>query len=126
MDNYCNEKKGGSASAVEHPAHYTAGGVECIDAIRAALGGGFADYCLGNVIKYVWRHRMKGGAEDLEKARVYLGWAIEAEPERAKEGPRIRLGRDDGIPGLERISRPLHAGWFVREPARRASEKEES
>lgn len=109
MDNYCNEEKGGSASAVEHPAHYTAGDVECIDAIRAALGDGFADYCLGNVIKYVWRHRMKGGAEDLEKARVYLGWAIEAEPERGKE----RLSDLFGI-------------WKSKETTCRASDEEDS
>ena len=109
LNNYCNEEKGGSASAVEHPAHYTAGDIECIDAIRAALGDGFADYCLGNVIKYVWRHRMKGGAEDLEKARVYLGWAIEAEPERGKE----RLSDLFGI-------------WKSKETTCRASDEEDS
>lgn len=57
---------------VNHPAHYTQGGVECIDAIKAAVGDGFAGYCAGNVIKYVWRYRVKGGVEDLKKARWYL------------------------------------------------------
>lgn len=66
--------------AVNHPEHYTSGGIECIDAIRASLGmKEFADYCKGNVIKYVWRYRHKNGVEDLKKARVYLNWMIEAE-----------------------------------------------
>ena len=64
---------------VNHPDHYTSGGIECIDAIRAALSDGFSAYCAGNVIKYVWRHRYKNGIEDLQKARVYLDWMIKAE-----------------------------------------------
>lgn len=71
---------------VKHPGHYTAGGIECIDAIRASLGNAeFADYCKGNVIKYVWRYRHKGGVEDLRKARVYLDWMIEAEEANEKD-----------------------------------------
>lgn len=62
---------------VEHPSHYTQGGIECIDAIRSALGDGFADYCRGNVLKYVWRYRDKNGIEDLRKARWYLDALIE-------------------------------------------------
>ena len=57
---------------VNHPAHYTQGGVECIDAIKAAVGDGFEAYCAGNVLKYVFRYRYKGGVEDLKKARWYL------------------------------------------------------
>ena len=65
---------------VNHPDHYTSGGVECIDAIRASLGDKeFADYCKGNIIKCLWRYRLKNGAEDLRKAQVYLNWMIEAE-----------------------------------------------
>ena len=70
---------------VNHPEHYTSGGIECIDAIRASLGDKeFADYCKGNIIKYIWRYRHKNGVEDLRKAQVYLNWMIEAE-ERTKE-----------------------------------------
>lgn len=59
---------------VEHPAHYTAGGVECIDAIRSALGAeAFVAYCRGNAIKYAWRSGRKGAhAEDLRKGAWYL------------------------------------------------------
>lgn len=65
--------------AVQHPSHYTQGGVECIDAIRASMtADGFCDYCKGNIIKYIWRWRDKGGVEDLRKASVYLNWLINA------------------------------------------------
>ena len=47
---------------VNKPAHYRQGEIECIDAIRAALTPEeFRGYCKGNVLKYVWRERHKGG-----------------------------------------------------------------
>ena len=65
--------------AVNRPAHYNQSGIECIDAIRAALGPeGFRNYCTGNALKYVWRHPYKNGKEDVEKAIVYLTWLAEA------------------------------------------------
>ena len=65
---------------VNHPQHYTKGGVECIDAIRASMTKeAFAGYCKGNVMKYIFRYEDKGGFEDLKKAQVYLGWLIDAE-----------------------------------------------
>lgn len=64
--------KKNASDAVNHPAHYTQGGVECIDAIQAATGEGFEGYLAGNIIKYVFRYRYKGGVEDLKKARWYL------------------------------------------------------
>lgn len=58
---------------VNHPAHYTMGRIETIEAISAALGkDGFKDYCAGNIIKYVWRYKYKEGVESLKKARWYL------------------------------------------------------
>lgn len=62
---------------VNHPSHYNAAGIECVDAIRATLGDEFQAYCKGNVMKYIWRYRYKNGLEDLKKAQVYLGWMIE-------------------------------------------------
>ena len=65
--------------AVQHPSHYTQGGIECIDAIKASMtADGFCDYCKGNISKYIWRWRDKGGVEDLRKASVYLDWLINA------------------------------------------------
>jgi hypothetical protein len=61
---------------VNHPAHYTAGSIECIDAIEAALTPEqFIGYCRGNALKYTWRSDRKGGAEDLQKAIWYLNRA---------------------------------------------------
>ena len=63
---------------VHAPAHYTAGDIETIDYIRDKLSKEqFIGYCVGNVLKYVSRYRLKGGKEDLEKAQIYLKWAIE-------------------------------------------------
>lgn len=57
---------------VNHPAHYTQGGIECIDAIRAALTEEeFRGFCKGNLIKYAWRERHKGGDESLRKGEFY-------------------------------------------------------
>ena len=59
--------------AVNHPPHYTIGGIETIDFIEAKG----LDYNLGNVVKYVARADHKGNKlQDLEKARWYLDRAI--------------------------------------------------
>jgi hypothetical protein len=59
--------------AVNHPPHYTQGGIECINAIKAALTPEeWRGYCKGNALKYVWRERHKGGDESLQKAAWYL------------------------------------------------------
>ncbi len=66
---------------VHAPSHYTQDGdIECIDAIRAALGrDGFIAFCRGNILKYLWRllDKHEKGSVDAEKARKYLDWIIE-------------------------------------------------
>ena len=63
---------------VNHPAHYTQGGIECIEALKAALGfEGFKAYCRGNIIKYLWRTEHKNKVQDLKKAKWYLDRLIE-------------------------------------------------
>ena len=59
---------------VNHPPHYTQGGIECIDAIKAATVGktGIEAVCVANVVKYLWRYEEKNGLEDVKKARWYL------------------------------------------------------
>ncbi len=76
------------SDAVHSPSHYTQGSVECIDAIKSSMTqSGFADYCKGNVIKYLFRWEYKGGLQDLKKAQVYLGWMVEtAEAFATNEG----------------------------------------
>tara|TARA_R100000781_G_C4031310_1_gene110700 strand:+ start:164 stop:442 length:279 start_codon:yes stop_codon:yes gene_type:complete len=62
---------------VNHPPHYNKEGIECIDAIKAALGPGMEFYLQGNIMKYLWRYRYKNGIEDLKKAKWYLDKLIE-------------------------------------------------
>jgi hypothetical protein len=58
---------------VEHPPHYNQAGIECIEAIQAALTPEeFKGYCKGNNFKYTWRENYKGKDEDLAKAAWYL------------------------------------------------------
>ena len=65
---------------VDKPIHYAAGSVECIAAIEAQLTPEeFRGYLKGNVAKYMWRERKKGGKESLKKARWYLNKLIELE-----------------------------------------------
>lgn len=63
--------------AVNHPNHYCKGGVECLDAIKAALGDKYEGFLAGNVLKYVYRYPDKNGVEDCKKARFYLDKLIE-------------------------------------------------
>lgn len=63
---------------VDHPAHYTQGDIECRDAIRAALTPEeYRGYCKGNIMKYVWREKFKGGDKDLSKAKNYIDSLLE-------------------------------------------------
>jgi len=58
---------------VNHPPHYTEGGIECIEAIEAQLTAEeYRGYLKGNCIKYLWRERHKGSVESLKKAQWYL------------------------------------------------------
>ncbi len=63
-----------STDNVNHPKHYTShpSGVECIQVTE------HMSFCLGNVMKYLWRADEKGTSmEDLKKARWYLDREIQ-------------------------------------------------
>lgn len=64
---------------VNSPTHYTQGGVECVDALKAATVGkkGIEAVCVANIIKYLWRYEEKNGIEDIKKAQWYLDRLIE-------------------------------------------------
>ena len=72
---------------VNSPSHYTqANGLECIDAITAAVSGksGIEAVCVANVTKYLWRYELKNGLEDVKKAQWYLNRLVselESKPE---------------------------------------------
>lgn len=59
---------------VNHPSHYTQGGIECIDVLKAATVSktGIEAVCTANAIKYLWRYEEKNGIEDVKKARWYI------------------------------------------------------
>ena len=73
------EKK--AEDMVNHPSHYTHGGVECIDAITSALSSyedSVDSWLVGQVIKYLWRAPLKGKYdEDIKKAQFYLNRLVE-------------------------------------------------
>ena len=67
-----------TSDPVNHPAHYTSGSIECIEAIEAQLTREeYRGYLKGCAAKYVWRERQKGGIESLQKAQWYLERLIE-------------------------------------------------
>lgn len=76
-DMVCSDKTGSAdeiepgGDSVNHPDHYTSGGLEVIDIIEAKDLG----YHLGNAVKYILRMGLKDSdkwAEDLEKAVWYI------------------------------------------------------
>lgn len=80
---------------VNHPSHYTTGEIEVINYIRDKLGcEEFTGYCIGNVMKYISRWRHKDGKQDLDKAKVYLQWAIESAAKEL-EGKKDGAGQGD-------------------------------
>ena len=63
---------------VNHPSHYETGKFECIDVMVEALGTtAVRDFCVCNAFKYIYRHKRKGGDEDIAKANWYLNKFIE-------------------------------------------------
>lgn len=61
---------------INNPAHYTAGGIETLDYIKAKVKD-YPSYAAGNILKYVSRYEHKNGIEDLKKAQFYLNDLIE-------------------------------------------------
>lgn len=71
---------------VNHPPHYKAGGVETIDFIEAKK----LNYNLGNVVKYISRHDLKGDRlENLRKAQWYLDREINNLKQSLKLTPMV-------------------------------------
>lgn len=68
----CNKES--NVDMVNHPSHYTQGGIECIDALKAATVSktGIEAVCTANAIKYLWRYEEKNGIDDVKKARWYI------------------------------------------------------
>lgn len=68
---------------INHPAHYADDQFECIDVMLDTQGlDATQDFCILCAFKYLYRHRKKGGIEDLKKAVWYLQYAIGLEDKR--------------------------------------------
>jgi hypothetical protein len=66
------------SDAVNKPAHYNQGSIECIEAMKIVLTPEeYRGYLKGNVFKYLWREKDKNGNEDLRKGKSYYDWLIE-------------------------------------------------
>ena len=58
---------------VNHPSHYTHGGMECIDEMILTFGHeAVMNFCLCNVWKYRKRALHKNGIEDMKKSDWYM------------------------------------------------------
>lgn len=71
---------------VNNPAHYTSGGIECIDAIKASMTEEqFKGFLKGNIIKYLWRYELKNNpVQDLEKAQWYSNRLIQENKQKQR------------------------------------------
>ena len=68
---YTSSKK--EKDNVNHPPHYETGKFECIDVMIETQGiEATKNFCVCNAFKYIYRHNMKNGEEDLRKAKWYL------------------------------------------------------
>jgi len=74
---------------IKNPPHYASSKIEPIDYIVANK----LSYCEGNVVKYISRWKLKGGLQDLHKAKQYIDFIID------KEGvTTVTKDEEDNIP----------------------------
>ena len=67
---------------VNSPSHYTSCvkglNIEAIDCMRAAFGDeDVSAFCICNALKYLFRHKLKGGTLDIKKAAWYINKYLE-------------------------------------------------
>ncbi len=95
---------------IDHPPHYEGRFLECIDFIRYAAekASGIDAYCMGTVIKYIWRWPMKGGVQDLQKAEWYLLFWRE-------NGHFIFSGKDEDPAVEQALQREMESRFPCRE-----------
>ena len=93
-----------STNAVDHPDHYNQPGHrECIDEMLDQFGVEAVRYfCLLNRFKYLYRHNMKNGDEDLQKADWYESHFLSygGDPEELAVLPDNYRNPDSGQGGI--------------------------
>ena len=82
-EEYVNGLCDKDACDVSNPSHYTVGGYEAIDVIKAKLTPEeYRGYCKGNVLKYIMRANYKGHHDkDCQKADYYMCELLDGIPE---------------------------------------------
>lgn len=73
------DKKENLQNDVQPSYYINTNGNTCNDAIDIMTKDfkGIEAFCVGNIIKYIWRFKKKNGITDLEKAKSYLNLLIE-------------------------------------------------
>ena len=72
---------------VNHPPHYTQGGMECIEEMIQLFGRqATMNFCLLNAWKYRKRALHKNGQQDLDKSDWYIAKYVELKKEDMKDG----------------------------------------
>jgi aspartyl/asparaginyl beta-hydroxylase (cupin superfamily) len=65
-----------------NPDYYKNKAIETIEVIRNELTSDeFRGYLKGQIFKYLARHRLKNGIEDLKKAQWYMNYLVKFEEE---------------------------------------------
>jgi hypothetical protein len=65
-----------------NPDYYKNKSIETIEVIRNELTSDeFRGYLKGQIFKYLARHRLKNGVEDLKKAQWYMNYLVKFEEE---------------------------------------------
>lgn len=72
---------------INHPPHYRAYGVECVDVIERL------PTAMGSAIGYIWRFPFKNGQEDLNKALWWIQRALEHQIFATREDELQALNR---------------------------------
>ncbi len=69
--------------SINSPKHYTNGDIEVIDFMLSQFGWeAVRSFCILNANKYISRHSLKNGDEDLKKAIWYLRFAVGDDPRK--------------------------------------------
>lgn len=97
---------------VNHPPHYTSGGIETIDYIRAKLDDeAYRGYLQGNALKYLSRTGKKFDAvEDLKKAVWYLNKLVESYEEPKPTLKVVNVDAEDGVAPITKKQQGYIAG----------------
>lgn len=114
------------SSVVDHPPHYGGDSTyETIKVLEAWLTPTeYIGFLKGNAIKYLSRHRMKGGLEDLDKADWYQRRMLEYVKSHGFDGKTETLSAADQQLNVAIVSMRTPTGKKVPDPLGTADRRE--